>query len=64
MTIIIKTKRLIIRYAAIEDASDFYRLWKDARVMTNVGFPNGMPITLEEIESDLAEESGTPIGTH
>ncbi len=51
------TARLTIRPAEIEDAGLFLRLWTDPRVMTQVGFPRGLPVSLEEIQSQI-EQSG------
>ena len=57
---IFTTPRLIIRRARLEDAGFLYRLWKNPRVMSNVGFPQGLPITREQIESQIARH-GTSV---
>jgi RimJ/RimL family protein N-acetyltransferase len=54
-TTIIKTERLLIRSAVVDDAPMLYRLWTDPRVMGNVGFPKGLDITLREIEEGIRE---------
>jgi len=74
---IFTTPRLAIRRARSEDAAFLNRLWKNPRVMTNVGFPQGLPITREQIKVQIARqgasvydkylivtlrESGEPIG--
>lgn len=74
---IFTTPRLRIRRARVADAAFLYHLWHDPRVMTNVGFPQGLPITREQIENKIRSynaseydktlvvtrlESGEPIG--
>ena len=49
-----ETPRLIIRLAARRDAPLVHSLWTDPRVMENVGFPNGLPITLEQMRENIA----------
>ncbi len=51
---IFSTPRLAIRHARHEDAEFLYGLWKNTRVMSNVGFPQGLPITLERIQNQIA----------
>ncbi len=57
--IIFETDRLAIRLAMVHDADMYYRLWTDPRVMTNVGFPNGLPTTHEEILEQIAAGGST-----
>ncbi len=47
--IVLETERLVIRRARAEDADMYYALWTDPRVMTNVGFPQGLRITRQEV---------------
>lgn len=54
--IIVKTKRLVIRKATIEDAPIYYKLWTSPDVMTFVGFPQGLQITQEEIASTIRKQ--------
>lgn len=54
---IIETERLAVRTAGIADVELFLNLWTDPRVMKNVGFPNGLRITREEIETRLASNA-------
>jgi RimJ/RimL family protein N-acetyltransferase len=54
--LVLETDRLRIRVAAINDAGHFYALWTNPRVMGNVGFPNGLPITREKITAQLAQQ--------
>jgi RimJ/RimL family protein N-acetyltransferase len=54
--IILETKRLLIRTAAVEDASLYCALWTDPRVMNYVGFPQGLRIERAEIEARLARQ--------
>jgi RimJ/RimL family protein N-acetyltransferase len=51
--LIIETPRLRIHLATEHDAPLVHQLWTDARVMKNVGFPNGLKITLEEVRADI-----------
>jgi RimJ/RimL family protein N-acetyltransferase len=53
---VFETERLRVRRAVREDAGMFVALWTDPRVMTNVGFPEGLAVTREEIEANIAEE--------
>ena len=51
--LIFETPRLSIHLATIDDASLIHTLWTDGRVMRNVGFPKGMPMTLEDVCADI-----------
>ena len=51
--VLFETPRLTIHLAVPEDAHIIHSLWTDPRVMRNVGFPNGLPITEEEIKEDI-----------
>jgi [ribosomal protein S5]-alanine N-acetyltransferase len=53
------TPRLTIRLADAGDAPLFHRLWTDPQVMANVGFPGGIPITLDELRATLAAQPGS-----
>jgi len=59
---IFETTRLRIRAArpSDPDVTMFYRLWTDPKVMTFVGFPNGLRITEDEIRRTIANEPVTP----
>ncbi len=48
------TDRLIICLAAVEDVDFFYQLWTNPQVMANVGFPQGLPTTRNEIQNQIA----------
>jgi len=52
-TIVFETPRLVVRLASEADAELFLSLWTSPQVMSNVGFPNGLPITREEIVAQL-----------
>jgi len=52
-TIVFETPRLVVRLARQADAELFLSLWTSPQVMSNVGFPNGLPITREEIVAQL-----------
>jgi RimJ/RimL family protein N-acetyltransferase len=56
--VIFTTKRLAVRLATVADADLYLRLWTDSRVMTNVGFPQGLRITHENI-LDRLTNAGT-----
>ncbi len=51
--VVFTTERLNVRLATTGDANLYYQLWTDPRVMTNVGFPQGLRITREEIHDRL-----------
>lgn len=50
---VFETPRLTVCTAALDDVELFLRLWTDPQVMTNVGFPKGLPITRDEIERTI-----------
>jgi RimJ/RimL family protein N-acetyltransferase len=52
--VVIETQRLLIRKAVEADAPLYLALWTDPRVMRNVGFPQGLPISLEEVRAGIA----------
>jgi [ribosomal protein S5]-alanine N-acetyltransferase len=51
--IVTETKRLQIRQATAADADFYYQLWTNPRVMAQVGFPQGLRISREEVEALL-----------
>jgi RimJ/RimL family protein N-acetyltransferase len=53
--VIFTTPRLVIQLATVHDAPLIHRLWTDPRVMRNVGFPKGIPITMQEVEQDIVK---------
>ena len=63
-TPIFETERLIVRTASEADADMFYALWTTPEVMRNVGFPNGLRITLNEIQRNIAKQSETEFGKY
>ncbi|TFH66038.1 MAG: N-acetyltransferase [Candidatus Zixiibacteriota bacterium] len=52
--VVFTTERLIVRLATTSDVDLYYHFWTDPRVMTNVGFPKGLPFTREKIIDRLA----------
>lgn len=54
---VFETERLTIRKAGPDDADFLYALWKDPRVMRNVGFPEGLPITREKVLDGILHKS-------
>ena len=61
---VFETERLVVRTAVVEDARMLYSLWTDPRVMTNVGFPEGLTITREEIEASISEQQPSEFGKY
>ncbi|MDX1614150.1 MAG: GNAT family N-acetyltransferase [Candidatus Promineifilaceae bacterium] len=60
---IFTTVRLAIVVASPADANLYVRLWTDPRVMGNVGFPQGIPTTQEEVAARIrAEQDQPPFG--
>jgi RimJ/RimL family protein N-acetyltransferase len=55
--VVFTTERLNVRLATTGDVDLYYRLWTDPRVMTNVGFPQGLRITRERIH-DILDKAG------
>jgi RimJ/RimL family protein N-acetyltransferase len=49
-SIVFETERFRVRLADETDIASFYSLWTDPQVMANVGFPQGLPITMEEMK--------------
>jgi RimJ/RimL family protein N-acetyltransferase len=63
--VIFNTQRLTIRSAEIEDAPLLFRLWTDPRVMANVGFPYGLPVSRQEIEHQIQQQDRSqPFGRY
>ena len=64
-SIVFRTERLQVRTATVEDAELLYELWRDPRLMANVGFPQGLRTTLSEIENIIQRpfesEFGQPL---
>ncbi len=51
--LIFETPRLAIHLATVADAPLVHSLWADERVMRNVGFPSGLPVSLEDVRTDI-----------
>lgn len=56
--LVFETERLRVYVATPDDVELFCSLWTDPRVMRNVGFPRGLPITREQIVDQLQGQSG------
>lgn len=54
--VIFETERLVVRAAGEEDVDLFYALWTDPRVMRNVGFPEGLPVTRDGLKETLSKQ--------
>ena len=50
---IFETDCLRIRPIKMTHADLLYKLWKHPPVMTNLGFPDGLPITREDVEKQI-----------
>jgi len=57
--LVLETEQLTIRIATETDVELFYALWTDPQVMTYVGFPQGIPLTLEGMKARPLEDNGT-----
>jgi len=53
--VVFETKRIAVCQATVEDVEIFYRLWTDPQIMSNVDYPNGLPITREDIKYQISE---------
>lgn len=55
---VFETERLFIRKstASDRDVEFFFRLWTNSEVMINVGFPNGLKITREDVRRQLSSQ--------
>lgn len=54
---VFETDRLVVQTAAPGDEQFFLHLWRDPRVMSNVGFPQGLRITEAEIRAKLEDQN-------
>jgi RimJ/RimL family protein N-acetyltransferase len=62
---IIDTERLQIRSAGSQDSALLFAIWTDPRVMTYVGYPQGLRITQMGIIEQIAEQDLTrPFGRY
>jgi len=52
---VFETERLAVRLATVEDVKIFYRLWTDPEIMSNVGFPYGLPVTRADIRYKISK---------
>lgn len=59
-----KYNEITIRNARKEDAGQLCTWWNDGAVMAHAGFPNGLGITVEEIEARIGEESDDTVRRH
>jgi RimJ/RimL family protein N-acetyltransferase len=61
-SLVFETERLRVRAARVEDTDFYYTLWTNPKVMSNVGFPQGLRITRQEIEEKLASQPESEFG--
>jgi len=59
---VFETARLIIRTVCAVDVGMYYALWTNPRVMTYVGFPQGLRMTREEIAAKIQEQGESEFG--
>lgn len=55
--IVFETERLRVQVASPADTDHYYELWTNPRVMRNVGFPQGLRITREQIAQMLQQQA-------
>jgi len=62
---IIDTERLQIRSAVPQDSALLFAIWTDPRVMTHVGYPQGLRISYKEIVERIVEQDlSRPFGRY
>jgi RimJ/RimL family protein N-acetyltransferase len=54
--IVLRTDRLLVRPALPDDVDFYLELWTDPRVMVNVGFPQGLRITRDDILEKIEKQ--------
>lgn len=59
----LRTSRLGIRRATVKDATFIHTLWTMPAVMRLVGFPQGLAISVDEIEKGIAGSPDSEIGS-
>lgn len=57
----IQYKNLVIRDAALKDAEILCHWWNDGRVMAHAGFPNGLGISIENLQKQLAASANSNV---
>ena len=57
---VFETDRLRVRAARPDDVELIHSLWSDPRVMTFVGFPQGLPTSQAEIRSQIERDASRP----
>lgn len=55
-TTVFTTDRLSVELATVEHVDLYFDLWTDPRVMSNVGFPKGIPISKDKIREQLERQ--------
>lgn len=56
---VFETDRLIVRLATTDDVGLFFDLWTNPDVMVNVGFPNGLPISRDDVRKQIESEGNS-----
>ncbi|MBN1813051.1 MAG: GNAT family N-acetyltransferase [Anaerolineae bacterium] len=62
--LVFETERLIVRIATEDDVALFHALWTNPQVMTYVGFPQGIPLTLKGMKARPLKISESPFDCH
>ena len=57
----IQYKNLVIRDAVLKDAEILCHWWNDGRVMAHAGFPNGVGISIENLQKQLAASANSNV---
>lgn len=55
--LVFETDRLLVRIAEIKDAELHFDLWTSSAVMRNIGFPDGLPISIDDVRETLREQT-------
>lgn len=58
-TIVFETERCIVRLAVESDLGFYMALWTNPDVMRHLGFPQGIPVTPEEMRATLIRQGET-----
>ncbi|MEJ2749679.1 MAG: GNAT family N-acetyltransferase [Anaerolineae bacterium] len=61
-SMVFETKRLRIRTARLDDVGMYLALWTNPHIMKNMGFPQGLKITREEIAAKIQAQGGAEFG--
>ena len=54
--LVFETERLRVRLATPEDSPLIYELWTSPEVMRSVGYPGGLPVTVQEVRERIERD--------